>query len=415
MTSPIEPSPTATSPTATRRSAYQAALETTLAVFLNEGKSHLRDRRSIVGALLFPMLGPAILVAGVRMGLNSESSRELHVHVFGSEHAPRLIAALEMHRVSVTPQSGGLPEAEQAVRDEGAHVALVIPNNYHARLEEGRLGQLDIVLDSSRPKTLGLVRKLEGALSEVIQTLGALRLMARGVSPSVAHPIQLRSLDIATPEQAAAKLLYVIPMMLVLSAFAGGMNIAIDSTAGERERRSLEPLLLTPASRLAVITGKWLTATVAALTVSAVATMLFVLVPPLLPLEDVGLRVDYSWLSGIWTFLWVAPLAAIAVALEMLVASFARSFKEAQTYLSAFLLLPTLPSLFLIYSPIGSTWWTALVPALAQVTAVLDLVKGERPAPYHLVFMWFSSLVITLVLVISVERLWRRERTIFGR
>lgn len=384
-------------------------------VFRNEGFNHLRDRRSTIGALLFPVLGPAILVAGIRLGIDSERSTTVPVYVFGADHAPDVVAALRNHGLTTALQSGGAQEAEVAVNQETAHVALVIPEDYTFNLREGRTGELKVFLDSSRPKTLGLTRRLEMALGATIQTFGALRLMARGVSPVVAHPVRVESVDLATPEQSAAKLLYVIPMMLMLSAFAGGMNIAIDATAGERERKSLEPLLLTPASRLGIIGGKWLTGTVAALIVTALGTSLFALVPPLLPLEEMGLRMRFDWWDALQTFLWIAPLAGFGVALEMLVASFARTFKEAQTYLSLFLLVPTLPSLFLVYNPLGSTPLTAMVPALAQVTAILDLLKGQPPSLSQLILAWATSIGYTSVVLYALEHLWRRERVVFGR
>ncbi len=384
-------------------------------VFRNEGLNHLRDRRSVLGALLFPILGPAILVGGIRLGVDSERSTTLPVYVFGASHAPDIVSALHNHGLSTVLSEGGAREAELAVNQETAHVALVIPEDYASKLRNGGVGELKVVLDSSRPKTLGVTRRLETALAETLQTFGALRLMARGVSPVVAHPVRLDSVDLATPEQSAAKLLYVIPMMLMLSAFAGGMNIAIDATAGERERKSLEPLLLTPASRLGILGGKWLTATVAALVVTALGTSLFALVPPFLPLGEMGLRMKFGWWDALQTFLWIAPLAGFGAALEMLVASFARTFKEAQTYLSLFLLVPTLPSLFLVYNPLESTVWTAVVPALAQVTAILDLLKGQPPSLFQLLLAWVASAGYTTAVIYGLEHLWRRERVIFGR
>lgn len=408
-----------TPPAAQRRTRSSRSMPGTLRTLWvtlhHEGQNHLRDRRSTFGALLFPLLGPAILVAGIRFGVTSEHDTSDPVLVFGAEHAPALIETLEGRGVAVIHESGKRADAERAITSGKSRVALVIPDDYSQRLREGRVADLEVVLDSSRPKTVGLARRVEGAISENIQTLGALRLLARGVSPAVAHPVRLHDIDLATPEQASAKLLYVIPMMLMLSAFAGGMNIAIDATAGERERKSLEPLLLTPASRFGLLLGKWLTATLAASAVTAVGACLFAVIPPLLPLEELGLRMNFNWRSAGWTLLWLMPLASFGVALEMLVASSARTFKEAQTYLSLFLLVPTLPSLFLVYNPLSSTWWTALMPAFGQVTAVLDLLEGEPLRPIHLGVAWVASLIYTTAALLLLERLMRNERIVFGR
>lgn len=380
-----------------------------------EGLNHLRDRRSVFGALLFPILGPLVLVSAIRFAVRSERATELPVHVYGALHAPALVDDLRARNLDVLTLEGGQKEAERAVSEQDVHVALVIPSGYMEQLRDGKMASMMVVLDSSRPKTLGLARRLEGALGATLQTLGALRLMARGVAPVVAHPARIESIDLATPEQAAAKLLYVIPMMLILSAFGGGMNIAIDTTAGERERKSLEPLLLTPASRFGVVAGKWLTATLAALAVCLVGAVLFALVPPLLPLEELGLRMEFGWTSALHAWLWVAPLAGLGVALEMLIASFARTFKEAQTYLSLFLLVPTLPSVFLVYTPLDNTPWASLVPALAQITAVMSVLKAEPPPLQHLALAWVSCAGYTSLVLLGLERLWRRESIVFGR
>lgn len=383
--------------------------------FCKEGPNHLRDRRSTLGALMFPLLGPAILVGAIRFGVSAERDDNLPVHVFGATNAPSLVGQLRSKGLQISEVAGQRADAELAVTSGSARVALVIPPDYVDDVREGHLVVLDVVLDSSRPKTLSITRRLERALGETMQTLGALRLLARGVSPSVAAPVRVSSIDLATPEQAAAKLLYVVPMMLMLSAFAGGMNIAIDTTAGERERKSLEPLLLTPASRLGLLAGKWLTATVAAMIVLALGAALFAIVPPLLPLEELGLRMKFDAHTALLAWLWFVPLAGFGVALEMLLASFARTFKEAQTYLSLFLLVPTLPSLFLVYSPLQSTWWTALVPALGQVTAVLDLLKGDPTQLAHLSLAWLGCALYTTLALVVLELLLRRERVVFGR
>lgn len=402
-------------PSPHRRRIAPSTLKTLWITLRHEGPNHLRDRRSTLGALLFPVLGPVILVVGLRFGINSEREGSEPVVVFGASNAPTLVTSLRGRGVTLTEAEGKRPDAERAVAEGHARVALVIPHDYTGRLRDGQFGELEVVLDSSRPKTLGLVRNLESALGETLQTLGALRLLARGVSPSVAHPARIVSIDLATPEQAAAKLLYVVPMMLTLSAFAGGMNIAIDTTAGERERKSLEALLLTPAARLGLIAGKWLTASIAASLVTALGTFLFAVIPPFLPLEELGLRMNFGWASAAMTLLWLTPLAGLGAALEMLVACFARTFKEAQTYLSLFLLVPTLPSLFLVYSPLTSSEWTSLVPALAQVTAVLDILKGQPPALLQLALAWVTSAGYTTIVLLAVERLLRNEHVVFGR
>lgn len=387
------------------------AWKTARVVLSKELRDHSRDRRSSIGAMLFPALGPLLLVAGVRFGIQAETSPELTIGVHGQQHAPELLAAIREHGISVTD----IPSPEAAVNSGEVTVVLGIPDDYTQRLRDAKVAPLELYFDSSKPKTMGLVRTLEGAVGAHLQRLVALRLVARGVSPVVAQPAAIRAVDLATPERLGARLLNVIPMMLMLSAFAGGMNVAIDVTAGERERRSLEPLLLNSASRLGMVIGKWGAGCVAASLVTLLSAFMFTWVPPLLPLEQVGMRVQFGPTELLWSCLWVAPLALVGVALEMLIACFARTFKEAQTYLSFFILLPTFPSVLLMFSPLDSGLLTSLVPALAQVTAILDMLKGRPPELVNLVLAWLSTAFYTALILFSVEHLLRREKTVFGR
>ncbi len=245
--------------------------QTARIVAAKELRDHTRDRRSSIGALLFPLLGPLLLVAGVRFGIQSETSSELSVGVRGQEHAPLLMAAIREQGIGIK----AIDAPEAAVNSGQTTVVLEIPSDYTSRLRAGEIARIDLYFDSSKPKTMGLVRKLEAGLSAHIQRLVALRLVARGVSPVVGQPAAIRPVDLATPERLGARLLNVIPMMLMLSAFAGGMNVAIDVTAGERERRSLEPLLLNSASRLGMVLGKWAAGAVAALVVTLSSAFMF--------------------------------------------------------------------------------------------------------------------------------------------
>lgn len=380
-------------------------------VFFKELRDHVRDRRSTIGALLFPTVGPLLLVAGVRFGIQSETAVDLKLGVRGQEHAPDVIVLMREHGVEVTE----IDAPEAAVESGHVTVVLNIPEDYSALLREGKSVPLQLYFDSSKPKTMGLVRRLEGVLGGYVQRLVALRLVARGVSPVVAQPVGIDAVDLATPAGLGARLLNVIPMMLMLSAFAGGMNVAIDVTAGERERRSLEPLLLNSAARLGMVLGKWAAACVAALSVTLLSAVMFTCVPSLLPLDEIGMRVQFGFRELVQSVLWVAPLGLVGVALEMWIACFARTFKEAQTYLSFFILLPTLPAAFLMFSPVEPSIVSSLVPALAQVTAIVELLKGGQPQGGHLLLTWFSSVVYVAFVLSRIERLLRREKTIFGR
>jgi sodium transport system permease protein len=381
-------------------------------VFIKEFIDHLRDRRSVLGSFILPIMGPLILWGVFQLILDLQRDRELEVPVVGREHAPRLISYLEANGAQLLPAP---TDPEGVVRRGEADMVLVIDPDYPARYSAGKSAKIQLIVDDSRNDSHKNVRRVERILLSYSQSLAALRLIARGVSPEVAAPVELEEIDLATPEKLAANLLNMVPLFLMLAALVGGMNVAIDTTAGERERGSLEPLLLNPVRRLSLVVGKWL-ATVAASTLVALATLLaFMLTVHFLPLEELGMKMLFGPYQALVMFAAVWPLAWFGSGLQMLIATFARSFKEAQTYLNLLNLLPMAPSMFLMLKPAQSEWWMLPLPTMAQVGTVVDVMRGETVPGWHLAVIGLSSLLYTGVCLVCLVRLLGKERIIFGR
>lgn len=381
-------------------------------VFLKEVKDHLRDRRSVIGSFVLPVLGPLILFGIFELISDLSEERALSVPVVGAEHAPRLIDYLEANGTEVLPAPLS-PEA--SVRRGDADMVLVIDERYAERFSSGRSAPIRLIVDESRNDAHRSVRRLERLLVGYAQGLGSLRLMARGISPEVASPIELEEIDLSTPEKLAANLLNVVPLFLMLAALVGGMNVAIDTTAGERERGSLEALLLNPVPRRTLVLGKWLATSLASLAVASVTLAGFMLSVRFLPLEELGMKMLLGPREALLMWAAIAPLALFGSALQMLIATFARSFKEAQTYLNLLNLLPMAPSMFLMFEPARSAAWMLPLPALAQVGTVVDVMRGEPVPLWHLAVILMSSLAYTAICLTGLVRLLAKEQIIFGR
>jgi sodium transport system permease protein len=381
-------------------------------VLLKELIDHLRDRRSVAGSFVLPVLGPVLLLVIFQLISDLGADRELRVPVVGAEHAPRLVEYLQAAGAVILPAPF---DPEASVRRGEADVVLVIDPEYRQRFSSGRSAPVQVIVDDSRNDAHKSVRRVEGLLSAYAQSLAARRLLARGISPEVAAPLALEEVDLSTPEKLAANLLNVVPLFLMLAALVGGMNVAIDTTAGERERGSLEALLLNPVPRRVLVLGKWLATCAASVAVATVTLVGFMVMVRFLPLEKLGMKV----LLGPWeaVLMWasIVPLALFGSALQMLIATFARSFKEAQTYLNLLNLLPMVPSMLLMFEPARSTWWMLPLPALAQVGTVVDVMRGESVPFWHLAVILLSSLGYTALCLFGLVRLLARERIIFGR
>lgn len=373
----------------------------------------LRDRRSLLSALLYPLIMPLMIaVMFTTLARTLSSDAPLETPVAGREHAPNLIAWLEERGV-VVQEPPADPEA--AVRAGDVDLVLVIDEAYGEQFKSVQPAVVRIVHDSSRNasrRTIGRVRTL---LRTYGNQVAVLRLMARGVSPAVVQAVRVDDLDLATPAQSAARFFAMLPLFLIMVAFVGGMNVAIDTTAGERERQSLEPLLVNPVSRGALTTGKWIATCLFGLVATVLTLAMFVLMMRFVPLEELGVQLSLGGRQLLLMAVAVAPLVLLASALQMFVATFARSFKEAQTYVSLLIFVPIIPSTVLQFYPLQSTGWMMLVPALSHHLLLVDVMGGEPVAALSVVTSAVATTLLAVLFLTLTSWLLRQEKIVFGR
>ncbi len=379
-------------------------------VFRKEVVDNLRDKRSVSSALLVPLLGPVLIVALlVVIGRTTAEKAEkpLELPIIGAEHAQILVDFLEQH--NVLPQD---PPSDPAAAVKAGDVDLVleVPGDWGESFAAGRPATVRLIVDESRQNVRVNVRRAERLLDRFGDTYGALRLLARGVDPVITRPLALETVNVATDQSRAAQLLGMAPYFILLAIFVGGMYLAIDATAGERERGSLEPLLIAPVSRSALVLGKYaavLVFTVVALIETLVA---FAVALNYVPLEDyVGIRVSVGIGVLFGIFLLSLPIVFLAGGLQMVIATFTRSFKEAQTYLSLLPLVPALPGLFLTFAPVKPQLWHMLIPTFGQQLLINQLFRGEDIVATHAVVSAVATLAVSAAVVWLAIRLYRRE------
>ena len=381
-------------------------------VFRKELTDGLRDRRSLFSALIFPLVGPLLVVVMFRFIAEQNSTDgPVPLPVVGAEHAPGLIEFLREHDVDVQPPPD---DPEQAVRTGAAPAVLVIDADYARRFRENRSARLELLVDNSRNDARSKVRRAKRALDAFNGGTGAMRLLARGVDPQVARPLAVDEVDLATPQQLAANVLNVIPMFVMMAAFIGGMYVATDSTAGERERGSLEPLLGNPVSRTSLVLGKWLATSALAGTSVLLTLVTAGLALSRAPLEDLGIEMSFGLPEALRVAIVMLPVATFAAGVQLLVATFARSFREAQTYLSVLTLLPMIPGMWLTVAPMDAAAWTAWVPILGQQAVLMDVIRGNAVGPMGFVIPAVLAVGVGLVCVRVCAWLLGRETIIFG-
>jgi sodium transport system permease protein len=384
-----------------------------LVVARKELTDHVRDKRSVSSAVLFPLFGPVIFA--VMFTLIAQWSREdkvVELPIIGRENAPSLVAFLERYGVKTKEAP---PDHEAKVQEGALDAVLIVPPEYRKSFVSGKPAEVKLVIDTSRSSAHVGQRRVRALLERYSAVIGAERLIARGVSPDLARPLRVEDKDLATPEKQAAVLLNMIPVFLVFAGFMGGMNVAIDVTAGERERGSLEPLLLNPVSRLAVVLGKWMATIAAAVAAVAVCTIAFYVLVHEVPLHDLGVKARFEGPEVAGILLTVLPLAPLASALQMLVATYARSFKEAQTYLQLFTMVPMAPAMILAFNPVKTKAWMMLVPVFGQDILLGEVLLGERIPPLWYALSATGALSLAAVALAVTARLFGKERIVFGR
>jgi sodium transport system permease protein len=374
----------------------------------------LRDRRTLLMALVFPLLGPLTLAVALHYAsqtLQKVAREGITLPVAGQEHAPNLVAFLGAEaRIVPAPA-----DPEGAVRAGEADAVLVIPAEYGARLREGRPAPVQLVVDESRQQSAGVVAAVRALLDAWGRQTAAQRLVARGIHPAVIQPLAVETVDLATPESRAAIFLSILPYFVVMSMFMGGMAVAIDTTAGERERQSLEPLLVNPVPRGAFVLGK--AAAAAAFSALALAETLvgFGFLPALLPPERVGfaIRLDPGVLLRVLVV--TLPLLLLANALMALVAIRARGFRQAQTTISLLMLVPAIPGVLLALSPVRSQGWMQATPFLAEQVIISRLVRGEAVGAGAYLAAAAASLTVAVLVLLLTVKLFESGRLLFDR
>lgn len=385
-----------------------------LVVTRKELRDAFRDRRAIYSVLFGSLFGP--ILVGVMFNAIADRQREIEditVPVVGMAHAPALVEWLRQQS-GVTVVEGPA-DAEAAVRDRKEDVIVVIPEDYAKKFRASRPVELQVVSDGSRSASRPKVQRVRGLLQRYNGEVAALRLIGRGVSPAVVTPIQIQDREVSSAQQRAAVILNFIPLFIVLAAFTGGMQIATDSTAGERERGSLEPLLVNPAPRVVIAAGKWLAAAVSATLSVAITTTLCLALLRFIPLQDLGIRFRLGPEQVAWLLAAVLPMCLLSTAIQTYLSTFARSFKEAQTYMGYLIMVPMLPGLLSSVYPITSQPWMYPIPILGQHLLASDVLGGKSPAPVMFGLAALAALVTAMLLVRLTTRLLQRERIIFGR
>ncbi|QYJ88154.1 ABC transporter permease subunit [Shewanella mesophila] len=376
-------------------------MNTIIAMVRKELIDAARDKRSVMAGLYYA-IGAPLMMCGMFMLLIGQitSPEALNITITHGERAPDLVKYLASNEIS---------QGDEAERKE---IELIISQDYADNMANSHPAEITLIADNSNEKLQSSIRRLEKSLQRYSVEMGSLRLIARGIDPKVVQPLKVQVEDQATSDSKGGMILGVAIFMMVYAVFISGMNLAIDTSAGERERNSLALLLSHPVSTRDIVIAK-----IAAVTIFAMLGLILTLVISkiaygFVPWQELGFSVNITPDFIALMLVIGLPISLMAASLQLFVSFMAKSFKEAQSYLTIVLVVPMMLSMAASYNIAPDTLqW---LPVSGQMQALIAFIKGKEIPLTQLVLSSASTLAIAVALAFGMERSLKSEKIVFG-
>ena len=387
-----------------------------ITVMLKEIKDNVRDRKTLMtsifmGALFTPLLFVVVMNLTVNMQ-KDKAQKQLEMSIQGKENAISFIKFLETKDVQIKEFSSN---PKEAILNKDEEAVVVIPENFGENFSAGIPAKIELYYDATAKGATNVTqRRIKSLINQYSSSIGQARLILRGISPVIMQAIYLEDHDVSTSQSKGALFMAFLPYLLIGGLFMGSMYLAIDTMAGEKERNSLEALLLNPIKRSHLLLGKLFATMVFGLFTMLITIIAFKFALPFMPLEALGIKINFGLKVVGILILILAPLAIMAASLQTIVATFSKSFKEAQTYVNLLIFIPMIPSFALMFMPVKEKLWMYSVPVLSQNLIINQVMRGEAISSASVVVAILGSLFLGLVLALVAIKLYNRESLLFS-
>lgn len=362
-----------------------------------------RDKRSVMAGLYYA-IGTPLIMCGLFMVLIGQltSPDDLKITITNPDKAPDLVRFLSNKGIS----SGEAKDSELKA------IELIISPDYAAQMNQGKGAEITIVADNSDEKLQNSIRRLEKQLQSYSTEMGSLRLIARGIDPRVMQPLKVSVHDQATTDSKGGMILGIAIFTMIYSVFISGMNLAIDTSAGERERNSLALLLSHPLTTRQLVLSKIIAVSLFALLGLVLILLVSRIAYTFVPWQELGFSVNITTEFMALMLVVGIPVALMAACLQLFVSFMAKTFKEAQSYLTMVLFVPLALSMAASYNiaPDMLQW----LPVSGQQQALMDFIKGKDLPMLQLFVSTLGTLAIAVLLAFGMERSLKSEKVIFG-
>ncbi|KPH63823.1 MULTISPECIES: ABC transporter permease [Pseudoalteromonas] len=363
-----------------------------------------RDKRSVMAGLYYAIgapLGICILFTLLLQQLASPDA--LKITIENSLSAPNLVAHLKNNDIAM-----GTDNTDSKLKP----IILQISDDYQKNMREGRPATVTLIADKSDDKLRKHIQRVEKTLALYNSEVASLRLITRGVDPQLMRVLAVEVNDQATPDSKGGMFLGIATLSMILTVFYAAMNLAIDTSAGERERNSLSLLLSHPLSSLHIVLAK--SAAIATFSMLGLAIILVVskFSYGMVPWQQLGFSVTITPSFMLFCAVVCLPIAFMSASLQVFVSFTAKSFKEAQSYVTMVLFIPMALSMVTTYGI--ATDIVQWLPIAAQQFALMEFIKGNPIPVPQLVLSTLITIILFGVFSYLSSRMLKSEKVVFG-
>ena len=380
------------------------------ALMVKEFKEAFRDRRALMVAMSMALLMPVMIMVMLKVAIKEAvDNPAVYVKYSGEQHAPKLIEALKDENIL---SFSDVPKDEERNWNE-RNIELTIPDTFAADMAAGKPIELTLRADYNEKSLSTPIRRIKDVVNQHSLAIGYKRLLVRGVDIKLLQPIKLLEQDTALPSSNAMMITLILGVYLMMAAFMSGLPVAIDSSAGERERNVLEMLLCQPVSTLNIVLAKLSCAS----SISIISIILMLVLTSIamnfVDLTKIGATFSIDAQTFVILLLLLIPICFLAASLQLLFAFQAKSFKEAQSTVTMLIMAPSFIPFALMMMD-DKPAWVEWMPISGQSLLMEDVFKGLPIDWNALLFTSVATIVLTVGLVLILAKRLTSEKVVMS-
>lgn len=380
------------------------------ALLSKELKEAFRDRRAMMMAMMMAVMAPVMIFAMSKVMIKEAAETPaIYLKVTGAEYAPKLIKALDDENILLFSD---VPNDEKVIWDD-RNLKLSIPDSFNQDMLDGKTIDLYFSADFSEKANISPVRRINNTINNYSRTIGYKRLLVRGIDVRLLQPIKVIEQDTSLPNSNAMIISMMLGLYLLMAAFMSGLPVAIDASAGERERNVLEMLLCQPVSTIKIVAAKLCCASLIACIGVLLTLSLTSFSVSFIDLTKIGASFNLDAFTITALLLLLLPICFFASALQLFVAFQSKNFKEAQSMVSMIIMLPAMVPVIMMFVD-DKPKWLDWLPISGQSLIMEDLFKGLPVSWALLGFTGLVTISITVLLVLLMAKKLRSEKVVLA-